>query len=86
MYFIETAWKFISRDSILPDCPPFSTFGNVPLEIDACSTHIPAYSQDMIIKGNGFIPNARVQELRKKLTNFMEKHIYVLENEFIRHA
>ena len=86
MYFIETAWKFISRDSILPDRPPFFAFGNVPFEIDARSTHIPAYSQDMIIKVNGFSPNARVQELRKKLTNFMEKHIYVLENEFIRHA
>ena len=86
MYFIETDWKFISRDSVLPYRPPFSAFGNVPLETDARSTHIPTYSQDMIIKGNGFIPNARVQELRKKLTNFMEKHIYVLENEFIRHA
>ena len=86
MYFVETAWKFISRDSVRPDRPPFSAFGNVPLETDARSTHIPAYSQDMIIKGNGFIPNARVQELRKKLTNFMEKHIYVLENEFIRHT
>ena len=86
MYFIKTTWKFISRDSVLPNRPSFSAFGSVPLETDAHSTHIPAYSQDMIIKGNWFIPNARVQELRKKLTNFMEKHIYVLENEFIRHA
>ena len=71
MYFIETAWKFISRYLVLPDWPPFSAFGNVPLEIDARSTHIPTYSQDMIIKVNGFIPNARVQELRKNMTHFM---------------
>lgn len=86
IYFIDTAWKFISRDSVLPDRPPSSAFGNVPLETDASLSHIPAYSQDMTIKGNGFVPSARVQELRKKLTNFMEKHVYQLEKEFIRHA
>lgn len=86
IYFIGTAWKFISRDSVLPDRPPSSAFGNVPVETDASLSHIPAYSQDMTIKGNGFVPSARVQELRKKLNNFMEKHVYQLEKQFIRHA
>ncbi|GLJ10910.1 hypothetical protein SUGI_0137810, partial [Cryptomeria japonica] len=86
MYFTDTAWKIINKDSVLPDRPPSSVISNVTLEANISSQQNVTETQDIPIRGNGFLPNARVQELRMKLMNFMEQHIYPLEKDFVRLA
>uniref|UniRef100_A0A0C9RJM2 TSA: Wollemia nobilis Ref_Wollemi_Transcript_14447_2911 transcribed RNA sequence n=1 Tax=Wollemia nobilis TaxID=56998 RepID=A0A0C9RJM2_9CONI len=85
-YFINTAWKFINKDLVLPDTPPRSSVSNATSETDISLRQNLMHSQDMSIKGDGFLPSPRVQELRKKLLNFMEQHIDPLECEFVRLA
>lgn len=44
-------------------------------------------NQNKILEESGrFVPSKKVLELRKKLTKFMEDHIYPLENEFYKLA
>eukprot|EP00252_Welwitschia_mirabilis_P008884 TRINITY_DN21132_c0_g1_i1.p1 TRINITY_DN21132_c0_g1~~TRINITY_DN21132_c0_g1_i1.p1 ORF type:complete len:833 (+),score=156.89 TRINITY_DN21132_c0_g1_i1:185-2683(+) len=83
-YFVDTALSFIQRDYVLPDKPPSSVLGKVALEWDHSA--IPLLSQDSKVSANGFLPSARIQILRNKLINFMEKHIYPLEKEFLDHS
>lgn len=85
-YFTDTAWKLISNDSLLPDRPPSSVVRNASLETNSTSQQKFLETQDIPIGGNGFLPNARVQELRRKLLSFMEQHIYPLEKDFVRLA
>lgn len=55
----------------------FSFDGPASLELPARSTGPDSSSQNLL----GFAPSARVQELRKRLISFMERHIYPSENE-----
>ncbi|KAH9305548.1 hypothetical protein KI387_009952, partial [Taxus chinensis] len=83
-YFVDTAWKLIDKDSVLPGRPSYSLGSNAALETNISSQK--NLTDNMIIKGNGYFPGPRVLELRKKLVNFMEQHIYPLESDFVRLA
>ncbi|XP_024401951.1 probable acyl-CoA dehydrogenase IBR3 isoform X2 [Physcomitrium patens] len=72
LFFAATALRLAKRGPILPPRPPSAS-----LELPARSTGPDSSSQNLL----GFAPSARVQELRKRLISFMERHIYPSENE-----
>ncbi|XP_058212505.1 probable acyl-CoA dehydrogenase IBR3 isoform X2 [Rhododendron vialii] len=76
---VETAWSFIGRKSVLPQHPPSYATGQDPLErLENESNHLN--------EGGKFVPSKKVLELRMRLINFMEDHIYPMENEFYKLA
>ncbi|XP_058212503.1 probable acyl-CoA dehydrogenase IBR3 isoform X1 [Rhododendron vialii] len=78
---VETAWSFIGRKSVLPQHPPscINATGQDPLErLENESNHLN--------EGGKFVPSKKVLELRMRLINFMEDHIYPMENEFYKLA
>ncbi|KAG8372927.1 hypothetical protein BUALT_Bualt12G0118000 [Buddleja alternifolia] len=75
---IETAWKFIHRESVLPLYPPREL---IPRD------HVQRLGQESRDSLQGrFVPSLKVQELRNRLIKFMEDHIYPMEVEFYKLA
>ncbi|XP_020578840.1 probable acyl-CoA dehydrogenase IBR3 [Phalaenopsis equestris] len=76
---IDTAWKVINTQSLLPDKPPFGhEISRGPREhqdIESAKLH-PTEQQGR------FVPSQKVLDLKRKLVKFMEKHIYPMEKEF----
>ncbi|KAI4369553.1 hypothetical protein MLD38_017980 [Melastoma candidum] len=70
---IDSAWSVIDRKNVLPDRPP-----------PAHRNH-GGEGKSPLHQGR-FVPNNRVLELRKKLLDFMEDHVYPLESEFYKLA
>ncbi|KAG0502639.1 hypothetical protein HPP92_002711 [Vanilla planifolia] len=69
---IDSAWMVINQESLLPKQPPF---------VHAIPTNLHSSEQQ-----GKFFPSQRVLELKSKLLNFMETHIYPLEKEFYNRA
>ncbi|XP_077218202.1 acyl-CoA dehydrogenase-like protein isoform X2 [Tasmannia lanceolata] len=81
--FIDSAWAFISRSSVLPNQPPYGTsiLGDYPKKFEKRRE-----SKGVVGEQGKFIPTPQVQNLRSKLLKFMEDHVYPMENEFNKHA
>ncbi|XP_073025792.1 probable acyl-CoA dehydrogenase IBR3 [Primulina eburnea] len=73
---VEIAWAFIDRDSVIPQHPPESVGQELSQQLGKRKKDGPRSS------GGGFVPNQKVQELRKRLIRFMEDHIYPMEHKF----
>ncbi|PKA48392.1 Isovaleryl-CoA dehydrogenase 1, mitochondrial [Apostasia shenzhenica] len=80
---IDSAWMVINMESLLPNQPPFvHTIAKHPqehLERD----HAKLYPTEQLGKS---VPSQKVLELKRKLINFMENHIYPTESEFYKLA
>ncbi|KAL3641914.1 putative acyl-CoA dehydrogenase ibr3 [Castilleja foliolosa] len=79
---IETAWDFILRESVLSQHPPQEL---MPLE-NVQQLGKKENRDSHHSSGGRFVPNQKVQDLRKRLIKFMEDHIYPMENEFYKLA
>ncbi|KAG7995964.1 hypothetical protein I3843_01G136800 [Carya illinoinensis] len=76
--FINSAWAFIQRESVLPEHPP-----SVPIPQDYLKLSGNENKDQGISNGGGrFVPSKKVLELRNRLIKFMDDHIYPMENEF----
>lgn len=78
---IDAAWKFIERKSVLPQHPPSDANAR-----DHSKELV--NGDDMLGLSNQgkFVPSQKVLNLRNKLIQFMEEHIYPMENEFYKLA
>ncbi|CAL5084672.1 unnamed protein product [Urochloa decumbens] len=80
---VDCAWDFINRKNVLREQPsrgfqvseaPWQEFGR-------------AQEGSTSKKDQGkFVPSEKVMQLQKKLTKFIEDHIYPMEGEFYKHA
>ncbi|XP_038991651.1 LOW QUALITY PROTEIN: probable acyl-CoA dehydrogenase IBR3 [Hibiscus syriacus] len=76
---IDSALAFIAKKNVLPEYPPSVPQGRRQFETENKVQSVP--------EGSGrFVPSKKVQELRNKLIQFMEDHIYPMEEEFSKLA
>uniref|UniRef100_A0A2N9HFG9 Aminoglycoside phosphotransferase domain-containing protein n=1 Tax=Fagus sylvatica TaxID=28930 RepID=A0A2N9HFG9_FAGSY len=80
--FIDSAWAFIQRQSVLPEHPPSDPIAQEYLKLSGNENE----NQGILSGGGRFVPSKRVLELRNRLIKFMEDHIYPMENEFYKLA
>ncbi|KAG4157320.1 hypothetical protein ERO13_D02G055900v2 [Gossypium hirsutum] len=72
---VDSALDFISKKTVLPEQPPSVSRGSRQYGTENKAQGLPERS-------GRFVPSKKIQELRNKLIQFMEVHIYPLENEF----
>ncbi|THU70918.1 hypothetical protein C4D60_Mb08t30060 [Musa balbisiana] len=77
---VDSAWAYITRESVLPDQPPLGI-----LSQGATERFEDDHSLSMKEQGCS-VPSQKVLELRKKLLKFMQDHVYPNEGEFYRLA
>ncbi|XP_075655544.1 putative acyl-CoA dehydrogenase IBR3 [Castanea sativa] len=80
--FIDSAWAFIQRQSVLPEHPPSVPIAKQYLKLSGNENENQGLSSGV----GRFVPSKRVQELRNRLIKFMEDHIYPMESEFYKLA
>uniref|UniRef100_A0A7N0T2F5 Acyl-CoA dehydrogenase n=1 Tax=Kalanchoe fedtschenkoi TaxID=63787 RepID=A0A7N0T2F5_KALFE len=77
---VDTARAVVSKESIIPERPPL-------VELAHTQTEKVKVGSEAFSDGTGrFIPNKKVLELRSRLLEFMEAHIYPREKEFYKLA
>ncbi|KAJ3699837.1 hypothetical protein LUZ61_003542 [Rhynchospora tenuis] len=81
--FVDRAWDFINRKTVLSPQPPLSIMTS-----EISSKMLDQYKDSRVLtKDSGrFVPSQKVLELRKKLIKFMEEHVYQFETEFYKLA
>ncbi|KAL3508122.1 hypothetical protein ACH5RR_033504 [Cinchona calisaya] len=77
---IRTAWSFIGRESVLPQHPPSDVHGYKKQKLEEES------KGQSLSMGGKFVPSQKVQDLRNRLIQFMNNHIYPMESEFFKLA
>ncbi|KAE8730935.1 putative acyl-CoA dehydrogenase IBR3 [Hibiscus syriacus] len=76
---IDSALAFIAKKTVLPEQPPSVSQGRRQHRTENKVQGVP--------EGSGrFVPSKKVQELRNKLIQFMEDHIYPVEEKFSKLA
>lgn len=76
---VDSAWRFINRESVLPDQPPPGYVTPMVSQEQLRSGEANLYPS----QGQGkFTPSQKVLDLRSKLIKFMEDHVYPMEEEF----
>ncbi|KAK8585842.1 hypothetical protein V6N13_050812 [Hibiscus sabdariffa] len=76
---IDAALAFIAKKTVLPEQPPSVSQGRRQYGTENKVQGLP--------EGSGrFVPSKKVQELRNRLIQFMEEHIYPMEEEFSKLA
>ncbi|KAE8734177.1 putative acyl-CoA dehydrogenase IBR3 [Hibiscus syriacus] len=88
---IDSALAFIAKKTVLPEQPPSAASQKLLKKHHLVSQgrrqHETENKVQGVPEGSGrFIPSKKVQDLRNKLIQFMEDHIYPMEEEFSKLA